>query len=419
MKKDKNVIKLTVKYNLCIGCGICKVACESNAITMIRNQYGEITPHINRNKCTNCGLCVLCCPNTQTNLKKEALKIKTIECSNAYGLQNANYYLAWNPDKKQRQNSCSGGAVTKFAEYLFKNNKIQGMIHVKRVWGHRGDLHYKAIMSTKIEDFYKNSSSAYQQIDFSEILTKLEKEKTYFMTGTPCVIRGIKSLIKNNYKFKSIKIITCALICSHNTNSQFIDFLTEINKLKDDEKWKVNLRYKDDSMIDANNFKNYIYTKKNILLNKNRFESGWTHLWRNYYFAMGACLKCPDFWGYEADISVKDAWGEWASDPLGKSIVIIRDTNLKKDFINSNLNIEKLDYNIIKDHQLSTAIFKQTESYNKNFKPLLSKSNRKNGLLKFYIISNCSKLLYKIFGSSFTYKVMKIIEKFEKFGEKL
>ena len=409
-------IERTVKDNLCINCGICKFVCKFEAIDMLQNKYGEINPIINKDKCKNCGLCIKYCPNTKDKLISEAKKVSTIEYPHTYGLQDSKYYLAWNSDKAMRQACCSGGAVTKFASYLLNNKIIDGMIHVERVWGKRGDLHYKAKISYTQNEICTHVSSAYQPIDFSEILNLLEKGKSYFITGTPCVIRGIKNLMNNNQNLKDIKIITCALVCSHNTSSRMIDFLTELHNIDDNKPWQVNLRAKDDSIKDANNYKNHIYTKNKDLLNKNRFESGWTKIWRSYYFAMNSCLYCPDFWGYEADISAKDAWGKWSEeDNLGKSIVIIRNKDLEKMFLKSGLNFEELQYDIMKEHQKSTPIYKQTFSKEKFSEPFYSKNNRKSRFFEYYINSHCSKFLYKYFGFKISYILMELISTVTKF----
>ena len=410
VKTRNNVEEKTLKYDLCINCGVCKIVCPVDAISMQRNKYGEINPVINDNKCTNCGLCSKYCPNTNEKRLEESKKISSIQEAHTFGLQNASYYIAWDSNKIQRQKCCSGGAVTKIACYLLENKIVDGMIHVERLWGKKGDLHYGARLSTSVNEIKEHVSSAYQPIDFSEVLKKLEKGKTYFLTGTPCVIKGLKNLFKNHKDFSSINILTCALVCSHNVNSQFIDYFTDHNKINNSAEWKINIRQKDDSIKDANNFQNHIYTKDKDLLIKNRHESGWTHIWRSYYFAMNCCLYCSDFWGYEADISVKDAWGKWAKDPLGKSIVIVRNNDFNKYIKECSLETESLDYETIKSHQYNTSDFKQNNSPNKNTKSIFYRKNRKCGLFKYKIISVCSKFLYKNFGYKFTSVMMHGIE---------
>ena len=405
-----STVENTVKNNMCINCGLCKTVCKFGAIQMLRNKNGEINPVIDYEKCKNCGQCLKFCPMDKPKLEEIAQDLSKMDAPHTHGLENAKYYVAWDSDNAQRLKCCSGGAVTKIASYLLEQGKIDGMVHTQRLWGNKGDLHYGARISTTVEEINEHVSSTYQAIDFSEVLTKLEKGKTYFMTGTPCVIRGIKNLLQSNNDFKEIKIVTCALICSHNVNSKFVDFLHETNNLSDSEQWQVDMRAKDNTMPDANSFKNYIYTKKETLMNKNRFESGWTSFWRFYYFAMNSCLYCPDFWGAEADISVKDAWGKWANeDAKGQSILVIRNEELLQDFLNSGLEYEELDYETMKDHQKPTPVYKQTNAIYKFTQKPYSNKNRKSRFLRYYLNSKCSKYLYKHFGFKFTYHIMKII----------
>lgn len=61
-----------------------------------------------------------------------------------------------------------------------------------------------------------------------------------------------------------------------------------------------------------------------IISSLNRFKDcKFTDYWRNYAFAQKACQYCSDFWGVEADVSAKDAWGPWSSSPKGTNIVFI------------------------------------------------------------------------------------------------
>ncbi|MGN1153299.1 MAG: polysaccharide pyruvyl transferase family protein [Candidatus Gastranaerophilaceae bacterium] len=410
--KKYNINDSTLKHNLCINCGLCKFVCPQNAISMKRNKYGEINPVINKKKCTKCKICSQYCPTAKEKIKEESLKISSYNEPHLFGLQDATYYVAYNKDTVQRQKSCSGGVVTALVKYLFNANKIDGMIHTQRLWAKSGELHYIAKLSTSVEDVLENVSSSYQAIDFSSILEQLENNKVYFMTGTPCVIRGVKKVFNDYLKSKNIKIITCALVCSHNINSQFVDYFSDCHNILKDEALKINMRNKD-NITDANNFNTHIYTQSKDLLKMNRFESGWTKLWRSYSFAMNVCNYCSDFWGYEADISVKDAWGEWAADPLGKNIVIIRNHELEQDFFNSDIEYEPVKYSVMSHHQRKTADYKQTESKNKNFKPIFYPCNIKNGLFKNKLTSKVSKFLYKNFGYKVTEVTLNLIDKCE------
>lgn len=415
-RKVNHVVKETVNHNLCIGCGICHAICPDDAINMVLNRYNETVPCIDKKKCTDCGICVKFCPNTKSKIQKEAVKISGKKVPHQFGLDDADYFVAWSSNTSMRQKCCSGGVVTSIALKMLESGLIDGMVHVERLWGGRNELHYGARLSTTPEEIAEHVSSAYQPVDFSDVLLKLEPHKTYFITGTPCVIRGLKYLFKAK-RYNNIKIITCALICSHIVNPMFVDFFADAHKIPDTKKWKVNFRNKD-NIPDANNYNNHIYTANGDLLKINRFESFWTDFWRSYYFAMNVCLYCSDFWGYEADVSIKDAWGKWASDPLGKSIVVLRNKELLPILKDSGIIFEELDWDTIKDHQKPTPVFKQTQAYNKNFKHFISRSNRRNGLFKYKLISFSSKFMYKYLGFKGSHKIIKTIKKISEKLEK-
>lgn len=404
MKSKNTTVNETVKKDFCINCGLCKFSCPQDAIKLNRNAFNEYTPIINSKKCTNCSLCYSICPNTPDKMKSEALKCKNSENKTSFGSEGF-HYLAWDNNNDKRIKSASGGAITKLACYMLENKIIDGVIHVKRVLSRKGEPNYKACLSTSIEELniVERKSSAYQPIDFSEILKSTESGKTYFITATPCVIRGLKNL-KIDCKF-----ITCALICSHNTNVNFISYLADMLNIPD-QPFYVDLRNKD-NISNANMFNTCFYTQEETLLKKNRFLTGWTSLWRKNYFAMNACLYCSDLWGREADISVKDAWGKWAKeDALGKSIVIVKNEKLNQMFNQCGLELESLDAEIFETHQNGTSIYKQKEAYNKNFKKAYSRVNIKNGHFQNVIIMYSSKFLYKFFNHKITAKIMKLIE---------
>lgn len=407
-KKAITVNESTIQNDFCINCGICRLVCPTKAIHLQLNKYNEKTPVINKNQCNNCGLCIKYCPNTKEKIESEAKKITAINEPHTYGLQNANFYLMWNNDNEQRQKSTSGGAVTALAVHLLKTRQINAMIHVEKLWSKRNELHFGARMSTTEEEIKENAGSAYQPIDFSYVLSCLEEGKRYFFTGTPCVIRGIKNLIKNHPKYGKIKIITCALVCSHNTNLSFWDYFADMHNISNKEPYQTDIRNKDDN---ANNCNTCFSTKEKDLLKINGNVSGFKKLRRSNYFTMNVCLHCSDFWGYEADISVKNALGESENDCAGKSTVIVRNDKLDIEIKTCGLNYEELSYSMMKEHQKQTSIYKQKQAYNKNFKSVFARANRKSGFLRHKVVSRLSKYLYKNFGFKITDKIMKPVKK--------
>lgn len=409
-----NVRTLTVEFDKCIGCGVCAASCACDAIAMKLNKYKEWTPVIDNKKCTGCGICASFCPHTSDALIQKALDVSSAPDRHAHGIENASYFIAWDKNEGNRRRSASGGVITAFASQLLKARKIDAVIHGKMVENTRGGLHYEASLSRTPEEMDSKRSSYYFPLTFSEMLLNIRNtDRTCLIIGTPCFISAVTKLCGEHPSFTDVKIITIALICSHNVNGQYTDFLSESLKIPGATPYKANLRYKDAEMLNHDNFYTcYFNERDGILVKKNRFETRFTESWRNYYFAMNVCNYCSDFWGKDADISVKDAWGKWSEDTkdvLGKSMVIIRNKALLELFTeNGGLIKEEINIETVRSSQMQTTSYKQEQAYNKNFKSLFSKENIKNGLLMNYWAGKLSRVSYRLLGYRATSLLMRL-----------
>lgn len=410
-KNAKHVIDEVVKKDMCIGCGICTNVCPHDCLHIKLNINKEYNPVFNKNKCTNCTICLQYCPHSKTNIIKQAKEVKINP--KYYGTENSSYYVAWDNNDNNRIKSASGGIVSLIAKYMLSNNYVQKIIHGEMVENDRKGIHYRAAISRTLEEIDARRSSFYFAFTFDNILNEIKNSvEAYLFIGVPCIIRAIKNLFKKSKLYKNIKLYTISLSCSHNVNGMFTDYLADSLNINKNQKYKVNLRYKDKNMLDANNFIN-AYIGEKFFLSENRFKTIFTDTWRNYYFAMNICNYCSDFWGAHGDISIKDAWGKWANeDRLNKSIVISRNYLMNKIIENYNeINYETIQIEDIVNPQIATIIYKQIEAENKLYKNIFSKQNIKNGLFKNKIISKLSKILYRVFGFKISYRIMILINK--------
>ncbi len=389
-----NVANHTLKANRCIGCGICEVACPTNAIQMIYNNYKEYIPVIN-DRCIDCGQCIDYCPHSEKNLKDQIMKMNKFDNLCDFGVNpQYKYYLSHAVNEDNRVRSASGGIVTSLAGYLLQNNLITGVIHVERILGNIGDEHYRACISQKVDELEKRRSSVYGPICFSNVIDKIQNnEGKYLVIGVPCVIRGIKKFLSNKKNSKT-EIITIALACSHNVNGQFSDYLAQSLGQDKNKPFMINMRNKE-GIPDANNFNIQLYDLNGEIIKVNRFKADFTKIWRNYFFSMNSCNYCNDFWGNDGDISVKDAWGKYAINPLGESIVVVRNENLNKILNEINqIWLQKIEYDIVRKNQIGTIKYKQSNILWRLNKSKFHYKNIYSGFLAHYFFSMISKRLY-------------------------
>jgi len=407
---DNNVLLSTLKYNYCIGCGICRMSCPYEAIKMVLTKNCDINPKIDKSKCIKCGICTEYCPHTKEKLLSEIQKVCETSSPNSFGLEKATYLLAHDKDADKRKKSASGGVATALVEHLFKKKIIDGVIHATMRLGSIGELHYEASISNSFVEADRKRSSYYGQIDYSHIVDEIKgKEKTYLVIGVPCAIRALTKLFKEHSSYNKNKIYTLALACSHNVNGQFVDFLAESLGIPKDIQFKANLRNKD-NIKDANNYNNHFFNGVQDIVKINRFKSLFTDIWRNYFFSMKVCGYCSDFWGYTADISLKDAWGKWADNPLGDSIAVIRNKKLLDELLDSdNIEYEYLDFETVAGSQLSTTLYKQTEAADRLNKPVWHIDNIRSGYLKHTVLSELSKFCYRHFGYELSKRILFIV----------
>ncbi|MBW2109654.1 MAG: polysaccharide pyruvyl transferase family protein, partial [Deltaproteobacteria bacterium] len=208
--------------------------------------------------------------------------------------------------------------------------------------------------------------SCYAPLRYDEALRAVvRRNETCAVTGVPCVLRGMERLptaFRSRIRFK------IGLVCSHNVTGQFVDWLAKRHGISTDEPFLANLRDKHGGIKDANNFNTY-FRLHDREIRVNRFESGFTEAWRGYLFAQESCLYCPDFYAADADLSAKDAWGRLSQDPLGISLLTVRNSPLKELLLDLNrqgsLHVEPCDVNEIEHSQIVTARFKQCDVWHR------------------------------------------------------
>jgi coenzyme F420 hydrogenase subunit beta len=363
MIKQPNNVSVTVNNNLCIGCGICKVACPHNVIDIFFTKKKEYNPVINMDKCVDCGLCINTCPMYPKNLSERVNAAYNI--GKDYGVYSCNsFYQGYELDHDNYTKSSSGGVLSALLCELLEKNEIDAVIHVEQLEGNNNEMFFKSSISKSSVEINKKRSSFYYPIEFSSVLKKVIQDKSLksvAITGTPCVLSGIELLKKKNKEVNKKLKYSFALICSHNVNGHFSDCIAEYF---DNSSEKKKLKFRDKKNIDnSGDFHNSILLN-GVLKTESRYKTPFTKNWRNFSYALNGCFYCPDFFGVSADAGFKDAWGLGLTAQQGETAFFIKNSELQNVVNtledNNKIAVKKLTKKTFVNSQLPT-VFNKTK----------------------------------------------------------
>lgn len=362
-----NIIDSTLKYDACIGCGICAAVCQNESITMRVTDNMDYEPLVG-DTCIQCASCVKYCPNAEKTRIEQNQKVAKDKF--LYGITDCKAYLAWSDDNCAK-NSASGGMASEIIARMFDLNMIDGVIHAQSIEAAFYQPHYEAVLSLTKEQALQPQSrgSFYAPINFSCVLKEVKERKIsrVLVVGTPCTTRGMKQLLMSReYEIK--ECYTMALACSHNVSGLFQSYIADSFGVPRNKKWRINFRDKGfDGIKDASNYNIAFFDEEgNVIARENRFQSQWTDLWRNYAFSMKCCNVCSDFWGADSDISIKDAWYKWSQDKDSKNIVVIRNAKFDGILQSCNANASLISEEDLLLCQKDTIKYKQGVAEKRN-----------------------------------------------------
>lgn len=350
-------ISETIKSNLCIGCGLCSVACPESAITMAWQKRLVWSPVIDVAACNHCGLCHKVCPHSAQCIVEYATAAQSKGVR--FGLApDAKYFIVYDNDASRRIRSASGGVTSALLEHLITSGSVAGVLGSLPLEGKAGEPHFEMRIFRTIKELDQGRSSHYHPLSYDKVLAELKKSHGPFVVvGVPCVLRGITRLPSEVQKKIGYKV---CLVCSHNVTGAFADCLASKEGVKRDVPYRLNFRDKV-GIEDANNYNN-LFELPDREIRKGRFSTAFTDMWRNYFFAQECCLYCADFYGVDADISIKDAWGRLSRDPLGTSLVVVNRPELAEHLTemkhSDRLYLEECDAEEVFNSQVATPIFK-------------------------------------------------------------
>ncbi len=400
MNVTQNIFR---RQRICVGCGICALVCPEKAIAMAYGRFQSYTPLVEKKLCTNCGLCLEYCPVAVDRLRDLSLHVSRQADPLAYGLKDRHYFVGYDKDRGGRAKSASGGIVTAVLKNLLQTERADAVVHAEATFSGTGAPHYVVCVSRSESECEKRRGSFYAPLCYRHALEPFRHQDCRLVvTGLPCVIRGLRKLFSDHPGFRNNNVVYIALACSHNVSGQFVDFLATSLNVPSGSPFIANLRDKSD-IPEADHFNNAFFLADHSVLKGNRFSTLFSVLWRSYCFALPACHYCSDFWGDCADLSVKDAWGKWAKDPLGKSIVTSKGGPPLSLLLGiDGLSLKPLSFAETRDCQKISTHYKQQAIRDRFERHWLARANRQSGFALYFPSATLSRWSYERLGYGLT-----------------
>lgn len=295
----------------CTGCGACFNICPTNAIKMVEDAEGFLSPQIDTERCINCRICDKTCPVINSVYKNNP-NPKCIAAAN----------------DKYRNDSSSGGIFSILAEKILEdggyvcgaafndNNEVEHTIinNINELSKLRGSKYIQSV----IGDVYK------------EVKNLLCGNKLVFFTGTPCQVAGLYAYLQKDYD----NLLTVDLVC-HGVPSikYYKKYIVEMNLDNDEKVLYTNFRDKrngwNPSLIITTT------TTKRIFSQPANQDSYMNAFLKNVSLRE-SCFDCPfQKIPRQADITLGDYWGisaykESLDDKKGTSVILINNIKGEK-----------------------------------------------------------------------------------------
>lgn len=335
--KEPKSILLTLRQQLCCGCGICQAICPAGAIKMqIAPDKGIYLPWLNTSLCRSCGKCLKVCPGTGIDLDSYSQAI--FGGASPSLIQNS-CYTAFSSDHLQRNLSTSGGVATALLNYALETGLIDGAL----VSGANpsSPLTPASFIARTPEELKQAAGSKYCPVAAASAISEITaKPGRYAVAGLPCHIQAIRKAENQNPLLKERIVLHLGIVCSSTMSFKGTEYILKQQGINKNN--VISLQYRTGGW--PGNMHLEMACGDTLTLPLKNYHPYHGH----GFFSPRRCLMCTDQLNELADISLGDAWlRELEYDHEGTSAVIVRG-NTVQDFYRNAVR-----YGCIKSQPLS------------------------------------------------------------------
>lgn len=306
INKDFN-ISLTLRNNLCTGCGVCEDVCPKKCIVIKKNN-GENHPIVAHELCLGekCGRCLKVCPGVGLNFEqfaKEAFEEVSVIRRDKYIGHYVGLHSGYSLDESIRFHSASGGVVSQFLIYLLDKKIIDGAVVTAFDKDNVTPISY---IATNKDEILKAKSSKYCPVSLNLVGNEIIKStlSRFIIVGLPCHIQAFRKRATFDKRLKEKIIGYFSIYCSSGRTYFAQEYLFNYYKVQ-----KKNIRYfafRDEGCLGNLTI---VYNENGLNNSIQKisipFTSYYGPILRSYFKPL-RCLTCIDHYGELADVSFGD-----------------------------------------------------------------------------------------------------------------
>ncbi len=283
---DTKVLHKILKYDLCLGCGLCSSILGKENCDMKLSENGFYQPNF-KNRLEGKGLQNLC-PG-----------IKVHGNTTEYTWGNVKEVVeGWAAEANLRHKAASGGIVSSLALFMLESGKADAVLQV----GVKKEsyLYNELKISRSKDDIIHNAQSRYAPaltlVNIKQILD--DSNEKYVFIGKPCDIAGVKNLIEQYPHYKERFVLFISIFCAGIPSYKATEKTWKMSGREDAPK---KLKYRGDGWPGE-----FRATWSDGQEFKMTYHDSWGKiLGRHLGFR---CKICPDGIGLLADVAVGDSW---------------------------------------------------------------------------------------------------------------
>jgi coenzyme F420 hydrogenase subunit beta len=314
------------RRGLCLGCGVCAIACPNGAIEIVDVPDEGLRPIVSEKQCAACSSCTKVCPGIALEHDKPAPE-SIPELLDEWG-QILEIWEGYASDADMRFRASSGGVASALATFAIETGRCSAVLQTGV--NPSSPLCNIPVLSRNKSEILSCAGSRYSPAAPCCGLKMIEKTGcTNVFVGKPCDVAGLKKYAKESKSVSENGIFTISIFCAGtpNTNGTY-EVLRKMNVPPE--------------QVEQMRYRGYGWpgeTTVRVKGSAQEFKLGYEETWGNILsnHSQFRCYLCPDGTGEFADVSCGDAWHRKdQSTDGGVSLILVR-TEKGREFLREAL----------------------------------------------------------------------------------